>query len=325
MYHINAETGRLNICRAKTPESCPLKPPFGEDDTPHFTTKEEGRVYAEAKLAEEYSPTVGAKKDSPSKESIFSEQLVLDAIVSTNDFIKFHDVYEFQREHMSDYTLESHIPQIDGQTEVLLVKGDSHVLARFYEDDWTGAELLTLSLVNPATAKQIATNLTEAESTGPEIFKLIKEYDTEVNKGRDPRYPYRLISEDWDNKKNKVFFTPSEDLVIEREDGSKLYSIKLVAPGDSSVFDKPYPVQLPIELYENGERQNGREFDSGAAFFDTRTGEGYAFVYRSGSEMGGEYRFKVTPQGVRTKDSTQTIYKIEGTGETVDANYYKLP
>lgn len=46
-YHINPDTQRALICRAKTADSCPVKPAFNETTTPHFSTKEELKKYIE--------------------------------------------------------------------------------------------------------------------------------------------------------------------------------------------------------------------------------------------------------------------------------------
>lgn len=41
-YHINPETGRPNICRAKTPDAC--KYAKDGESVPHYDSKEEARA-----------------------------------------------------------------------------------------------------------------------------------------------------------------------------------------------------------------------------------------------------------------------------------------
>lgn len=58
-FHINQETGRVNICRA-TVKDCPVG---GESD--HFATKEEAYAAREGRLNEEFSDSLaGTKKSS---------------------------------------------------------------------------------------------------------------------------------------------------------------------------------------------------------------------------------------------------------------------
>lgn len=55
-YHISPESGRPNICRAQSIDSCPLK---GEEGQPakHFDNKDEAKAYVEGKLTEEHGET----------------------------------------------------------------------------------------------------------------------------------------------------------------------------------------------------------------------------------------------------------------------------
>lgn len=51
-YHINEETDRVNICRAQTVESCPLKSEGGEGSAAHFDNKQDAFAYRESTLAD---------------------------------------------------------------------------------------------------------------------------------------------------------------------------------------------------------------------------------------------------------------------------------
>lgn len=73
-YHINPETMRPNICRAKKPESCPYFDAETQTPAPHFDSKPEARVYVEEMMKKEIGETVALKKssgDSGPGETIF--------------------------------------------------------------------------------------------------------------------------------------------------------------------------------------------------------------------------------------------------------------
>lgn len=59
LYHLNRDTERIGICRAKGPGSCP----FGSDD-PHFPTKEATQAYYENELEATYG-LFGSKDETP--------------------------------------------------------------------------------------------------------------------------------------------------------------------------------------------------------------------------------------------------------------------
>lgn len=79
-YHISPESGRPNICRAQSIDSCPLK---GEEGQPakHFDNKDDAKAYAEGKLTEEHgeTKTVSRKKQVLSRDK-------------TKDYAKFSEV-----------------------------------------------------------------------------------------------------------------------------------------------------------------------------------------------------------------------------------------
>jgi len=64
LYHINKETGRVNICRA-TKQKCPYGGKTGQEN--HFATKEEAKQHNEKILSEIYSNTTSLRKTKNSK------------------------------------------------------------------------------------------------------------------------------------------------------------------------------------------------------------------------------------------------------------------
>lgn len=50
-YHINQETGRANICNAKTPEDCKYYDKKNKKEVPHFESKEEAKTYIKKQKA----------------------------------------------------------------------------------------------------------------------------------------------------------------------------------------------------------------------------------------------------------------------------------
>lgn len=69
-YHINPETGRPNICRAKTPDAC--KYAKGGETVPHYDTKEDARAGYEKEMASELLPVTShsTKKRTPVTQEI---------------------------------------------------------------------------------------------------------------------------------------------------------------------------------------------------------------------------------------------------------------
>lgn len=65
-YHINTETDRVNICKAQSVESCPLKDD-NENVVPHFQNKQEAHSYKEKMLEQKYSSHNSLKKSSAKK------------------------------------------------------------------------------------------------------------------------------------------------------------------------------------------------------------------------------------------------------------------
>lgn len=50
-YHVNPETGRPNLCRAKNPEAYLYYNAETGIEASHFNSKEEARIYAEKELS----------------------------------------------------------------------------------------------------------------------------------------------------------------------------------------------------------------------------------------------------------------------------------
>lgn len=80
-YHINPETMRPNICRAKAPESCPYYDKETGIPAPHFETKPEAREYAEEMMKKETGElkTISKSGSSPPYEVSEGAEIFIDA------------------------------------------------------------------------------------------------------------------------------------------------------------------------------------------------------------------------------------------------------
>lgn len=68
LYHVNPETGRPNICRAKTPEGCLYYNAETGVEAPHFNSKEEARAYVEGEMNKELGETKSLSKKETSEK-----------------------------------------------------------------------------------------------------------------------------------------------------------------------------------------------------------------------------------------------------------------
>lgn len=98
-YHVNPETGRPNICRAKTPESCLYYDSKTSTEAPHFDTKEAARTHAEKELDKEHGKTgiSMSKKISMSKGAVSlieKETTIIEKMRNNNqEFLDLSDKY----------------------------------------------------------------------------------------------------------------------------------------------------------------------------------------------------------------------------------------
>lgn len=320
-YHISKKTGRPNICKAKTPDSCRAEPVFGENK--HFENKEDAQKYMEEKFSQTYE-TVNTESRQKSKSQTSENNRLVDEFrdkfsSSPYDYddssVSFSDPYEFLKKNLPGFTVEKEISQIDYRNEFLLKKDNNYYAAQMYGGDWMDYSLSSINRVRRETAPQLETQIESRNSiTDEDVMNSIRE----LQNADKLHKPFKAKNS---NVNSLSFWSNSEEYV--RDDGSKIYSFNLDAEGDTLLSDLPKPVKVDIELSENNERQNARMMESGYVIYDTRTQKGAVFVHQSGSEESGEYRFKQTKNEISKMDKfEQNIYFIEGTGKTVENEYF---
>lgn len=84
-YHLNEKTGLANICRAKSPDSCPIKNDDGTN-TFHSTDKAEVQQMAEKNLSTKHGNVAKLKKNKTENMDIKNKYLqILDLINNSQD------------------------------------------------------------------------------------------------------------------------------------------------------------------------------------------------------------------------------------------------
>lgn len=306
-YHISKDTGRPNICNAKTPESCRAEPAFSEKTPPHFEDKEVARAYVEKKLADSYS-------ELPSSSKAKNENLLqAQDVVSFNNDATYSNPEQFFKEKLPGFSIVKEIEKIDYMNQILTEKDGDHFVFNFYGGDWMNYEPLSVKAVTKAHGEQIDANLTKIdELVDREILDSINEISSSEKS---------IVNDD---EYSEVYIYGGQSATLEREDGSVIHTFPLNSEGESSILDRPTPVAINIELYENGERQNARVMETGFVIYDTRTKKGAAFVYETASEGDHYYIFDKDEAGVKIRDEgKQSIYTIEGTDEFKKVEYWK--
>lgn len=320
-YHISKKTGRPNICKAQTPESCRAEPVFGENK--HFDSKEAAQKYMEEKFSQTYQTISTERKSNQKSKTLENNRLVKefsDKFTSSpydygDNSTSFDDPYDFLNKNLPGFSIEKEISQIDYRNEFLLKKDEDYYVVHMYGGDWMSYSLSSVKKVKKQTSPQLETNIESQDSiTDEDVMNSIKELQNADK-----------LSKPFKNKNSKVnyLYLSGDPEEYVRDDGSKIYSFSIDAEGDTSLYDVPDPVKVDIELSENDERQNARMMEAGYVIYDTRTQKGAVFVHQSGSEDGGEYRFNQSDNSISKLDSyEQNIYLIEGTGQTVESEYY---
>lgn len=151
VYHVNPETGRANICRAKTRDACPLKDDNGEK-VPHSLSKSMAQKHGEDIMQKKHGQFNNLKKDS-SKLSDMSDKDLFNSInVSSDsvdeDFVKdslqgsIHEylMYEYDGQDFSygyndnpdddDLSIDSFDSEDDSSSEIVVDSLDSKKVAQ---------------------------------------------------------------------------------------------------------------------------------------------------------------------------------------------------
>lgn len=111
-YHISEKTDRVNICRAQTVESCPLKSEGGEGSAAHFDNKQDAFAYRESTLADK------AKKEGNSFGTL-SKNSKNEGTVSTAN----SDSGKYSK--LSDENLVDEVSELNHKNNVLGAQGNS--------------------------------------------------------------------------------------------------------------------------------------------------------------------------------------------------------
>lgn len=99
-YHVNPETGRPNLCRAKTPETCLYYDAKTSTEAPHFNTKEKARAYVEQEMEKEYEIAKTLNKKTFTPIEIFDKDTLDsyingDCVYFANEIVEqYPDKYE---------------------------------------------------------------------------------------------------------------------------------------------------------------------------------------------------------------------------------------
>lgn len=334
-YHISRETGRPNICRAQTPQSCTVEPAFNENETPHFSNKIDAQLYIENKLEEENDliPTKNKQVAQETEKTRNKKDLaeIENAWLSVQKSDEQENNYYFDSpieninlffsEKLPDFALVKTIEKIDYINEHLIKKGNNYYRVSSHGGEYSNYSILSYEALNKKFKSQWVTNVDNVSKINDSnIFNSLKELSDE--------YKNAISFTKEDDGTDTIAFNEYEsDVVLEREDGSKIYGFKVPSEGDSSILDTPFPVQVDLELYENDERQNGREMDKGYALYDTRNHKGFVLTYRDSSESGGgDYFFESHNGSIETSKTDpglQKIYKIQGNGKTLNSEYFE--
>ena len=302
-YHVNPETGRPNICNPVKTGVCK----YGED-APHFSSKEEARENVEAVMANTYAT-------APSTSKLKAEiQAEVNETFYAHTASAYNSLDDFFGEAFPQAELLKVVEQVDYRNEVLFDHRGEKFIATFYGGDWARYEPLQVSPAVEAKAEQVGARVGESlDSLDPRHEALMSEFT---------KQGVRLAH--YTEKFGYSFVGISDAQSVTRPDGTRIHAFTLIPPGDSRLNDKPYPVQVDIELSENGERQNSRQMENGVVIFDERSQDGVAFIWQDGSESGGEYRFLKREGVVKPNYSEgQRIVALKGTGEKVEASYWK--
>lgn len=213
LYHINPETGRVNICRA-TKQKCPYGGETGQEN--HFSTKEEAKHHNEKILSEIYSNTTSLRKTKNSKNRSNAD--------SNAKTYKRKTIPTMNQEQAAKLTAEMYQEFADLQKQ--LTKDEQRAL-HFYSGN--GAEKINNLLRETATEKEMSkiskqTGYEIAKEITPILDNLMKEHDRGENK--EPKKLYRYIEipentnideyiqenfENTDEYTDKAFISTTED------------------------------------------------------------------------------------------------------------------
>jgi len=334
-YHISKETGRPNICRAKTPQTCTAEPAFHEQQPPHFENKTIAQQYIEEKLQENNSVLVSNKKNNETKHN--QKEVIQKGLKeiaeawqkaqnnhTTESYVfdgPIEDMDTFLSEELPDFKKVRTIEKIDYINEHLCEKDNQYYQIVSHGGEYSSYTILSYESLLKKTKPQLLTNAVNVDKIeDEELFSSVKELSQE--------YDVIDFAQQTDGSESMSFSESQSDVVLEREDGTKLYGFNIVSEGDSSLVDVPSPVKIDIELYENDERQNGRMMDKGYALYDTRLQRGFVATYRDSSESGGgDYRFEIHNGSIKKSKKDpgyQSIYAIHGTGEFSNSEYFTM-
>lgn len=316
-YHISPKTGRPNICSAKTPEACKFSQEAGRT-VDHFDTKEEAQAHIEKVLSEQYAETSSqnkaVKRDLNTLIRFLDESH--DRTFSSTERI-MNNIPDFKEVEM--------LEKIDYGNELLLEKDGNYYIMSVWGDNnqYFDYEVLGVEPVIKQKEKVLKTEQQYTEKIyDPELTKNLlsfsekysQKYRSFVSK-TDEDSPYDYAIDFWglDKEKNK-----------NNKDSLKVYHIE--PKYNRSLLQKPLPIEYDVDMYENEEKQNAREFDDGYLIFDESLNKGFVFTFRSGSEdANGSEELYIKNGEIRIdeNDPYQRLFLIEGLGETVDKEYWK--
>lgn len=114
-YHVNPKTGRPNLCRAKTPESCDYYDGNTNTEAPHFDSKEQARAYVEQELSKELGNTTTLTKNNNDKNKKIGE---VKTIVETENTIKLKQLINEVNDETYGHDKELYIQKMQEMGEI---------------------------------------------------------------------------------------------------------------------------------------------------------------------------------------------------------------
>lgn len=344
-YHISKETGRPSICRAKSPDTCRAVPMFNESVVPHFENKLDAQKYIEEQLSKDEvlkslrSETAAQKKaDEERKEAIEASLKLFAQLKEDYGYSyardpfsdeteeakkKIVDISAFIHEELSDYDEVQTVERTNYHTETVVQKDGLFYVISFYGGYQTGG----FSFLEAIPADKVFRNQIGVESA------LVEEINDEhslsmIEEFTDTFDQISLLDPyDDEDKSYKLWCPISQDtwgVVLERDDGSKIYGFNVSSQKSDSILDLPCPVQFDEEMEAD---DDDNMMEKGYILFDTRNGKGFALIYREASEDGGDPYFEWHKDRIvkaRENSQFQRIYTLKATGEEITKEYFKV-
>lgn len=352
-YHISKKSGLPNICKAKTASACKADPAFGEDKPPHFESKEAAKQYIEEKLEKKHGEKSARKitKSNTKTREEKQREKDMETIAAALEYEKkleknkysymgnIENLDMFMDEHLPGFNSVRSIAKVNYANEMVLEKDGNYYIMTTHGGVYFNHSILDIEPVVKKAKTQVETEAEQKDEIKDQeivdsIYEVMdarkKSYEDRNDKAyySDMLYPADPHAE-YSPTNYPTFYVDVENFTHEREDGSKIHVFRLEAEGDQSLYDVPSPVSVPVEMYENGERENARVMENGLVVYDTRSDKGVLLAHRISSDgyEYGESSFSIKNTSTLTynekRSESQSIFLLNGTGSNTTTDYYQ--